>query len=742
MGILDDFTLYRQQDSKDCGPASLRMIAKYYGKNYTLQTLREYCFITREGVSMLGISDAAERIGFRTTALKISVEQLVEDVPLPCILHWNHNHFVVCYKIKKGRNGNSIFYIADPAYAVCRKYNGEDFKDFWVTSKKSSICCGTALVLEPRQDFYSIDDETEYTKKCRNLGYFFRYMIPYKWNFILLGFGIMTISMLQMISPLLSQSMVDMGILSGNIGLITMVLVAQLVVFMSRLSINFSSRWITTHTNTRIQISLVSDFLMKLMKMPLRYFDTKMTGDIMQRIGDQRRINSFMTGIAVDTLFSVVNFFVYTFLLLYYSTTVFFVFFIGNIFHFLWIVFFLRFRRDLDYKRFNQSAKAQSNLIQLVQGMAEIKLNNCEKQKRWEWEGIQVNLFNINLRGLALGQAQELGSTFFTQTTSLLISFIAAKSVVDNNMTLGMMMALTYIVGQISAPVNSFIILIQSFQDAKISLERLNEVFMKEDEDSVSCHNYIESPCSGSIKFSNVNFSYSGADRDYVLKDINLEIEEHKVTAIVGASGSGKTTLIKMMQGFYAPNTGDICVGNMSLDKINPHMWRSCIGSVMQDGFIFSDSIANNIAVGVDEIDKDRLLNAVQIANIQDFIESLPLGYSTKIGMDGCGISQGQKQRILIARAIYKNPQYIFLDEATNSLDSSNESQVMENLYSFYTGKTVVVAAHRLCTVKDADKIIVLDCGRVVEVGTHESLIELHGKYYSLVKNQMFLEQR
>ena len=738
---LKGFTVYRQQDSKDCGPASLRMIAKYYGKNYSLQTLREYCFITREGVSMLGLSDAAEHIGFRTVALRITVDQLVNDVPLPCILHWNQNHFVVCFKIKSKKNGDSCFYIADPAYAGYKKYKDDEFKQYWGTSQKESVSCGTVLALEPRPDFYSIEDETEYSKKSRNLGYFFKYMIPYKWNFVLLGFGVMTISLLQMISPFLSQSMVDMGISSGNIGLITMVLIAQIVVFMSRLSVNFSSRWITTHTNTRIQIALVSDFLMKLMKMPLRYFDTKMTGDIMQRIGDQRRINSFMTGIAVDTVFSIVNFFVYSLLLLYYSSSIFSIFFIGSALHLCWIVFFLRFRRDLDYRRFNQSAKAQGNLIQLVQGMAEIKLNNCENKKRWEWEGIQINLFNINLKGLALGQMQELGSTFFTQTTSIIISFIAAKSVVDNNMTLGMMMALTYIIGQVSSPINSFIILIQSFQDAKISLERLNEVFMKDDEDKCINDKFYDLYNLGTIRFSDLYFSYSGADRDYALENVNIEIEEHKITAIVGSSGSGKTTLIKMMQGFYLPNKGAITVGNVSLDKINPHKWRSCIGTVMQDGFIFSDSIANNIAVGVEVIDKERLLNASRIANIHDFINSLPQGYNTKIGMDGCGISQGQKQRILIARAIYKDPQYIFFDEATNSLDSSNESQVMENLSAFYKGRTVVIAAHRLCTIKNADKIIVLDSGHVVETGTHDSLIGLHGKYYSLIKDQMLLEQ-
>ena len=731
------FPHYTQLDAMDCGPTCLRMIAKYYGKTYSLQTLRAHSFISREGVSMLGISDAAEFIGFRTSGVRISFKQLVEDVPLPCILHWNQNHFVVCYDIRKKRDGYRMS-IADPA-AQQVTYREHEFKKCWLSTKVDGEEKGAALIVYPTPDFYETDDEKREGK--RSLSFFLKYLTPYKRQLIQLVLGMMTISMLQLIFPFLTQSLVDVGIHGGNISFITLILIAQLVVSLSQLSVEFIRSWIMLHMNARINIALISDFLTKLMKLPLHYFDTKMIGDIMQRIGDHGRIESFLTGSSISTLFSFVNFFIFTFVLAYYDLSILAIFLIGNSLYVGWILLFMKYRRELDIRRFAQAAGEQSSLIQLVTAMQEIKLNNCEKQKRWQWERIQVKLFKISVRGLALGQTQQVGSIFFNQTTNIIISFIAAKSVVEGEMTLGMMMSLTYIIGQLSGPVGSFIGFVQQLQDAQISLERLNEVHgMKDEEQDIDSKQTLL-PEEHDIHVEGLSFSYDGAERDYVLEDLNLQIPENKVTAVVGASGNGKTTLIKLLLGFYTPIKGKIKVGATPLENINPHLWRSCTGSVMQDGFIFSESIAQNIAAGEEQIDIERLRHAVTVANIRDFIDSLPLGYNTKIGMEGNGISQGQRQRILIARAVYKNPEFLFFDEATNALDANNEKEIMEHLRGFYKGKTVVVVAHRLSTVKDADKIVVLDKGRVMEEGTHQELTERRGLYYQLVKNQLELGQ-
>ncbi len=729
------FPIYKQLDAMDCGPTCLRMIAKFYGKHFQLETLRQKSFITREGVSMLGISDAAESIGFRTTGVKISFSQLAKDANLPCILHWKQNHFVVCHRIQK-KGKSYIVHIADPELGAV-KYEKVDFLRCWLETKDNGEEKGIALLLEPSTEFYSQENENE--KRSRNLHYFLRYLIPYKSQLLQLVLGMGVVSILQLIFPFLTQSLIDIGIRDGDLSFITLILISQLVIFLARLSVEFIQGWLLLHMNTRINIALVSDFLAKLMKLPLQYFDTKMTGDILQRIGDHSRIEAFLTGDSIKTLFSFLNFFVFAFVLAYYDLTILGIFLLGNVLYILWILLFMKYRRELDYKRFAQSSGEQSNIIQLITGMQEIKLNNCEKQKRWEWERIQVKLFRISIKSLVIGQLQQVGSIFFSQTTNIIVSFIAAKAVVDGQMTLGMMMALTYIIGQLSAPIEQFIGFIRSFQDAQISLERLNEIHGKEDEEQTISNKLISLPSDRNIHIENLSFSYDGADRDYVLNAINLTIPDKKVTAIVGASGSGKTTLIKLLLGFYEPNVGNIKVGNTPLNIINPHLWRSKTGSVMQDGFIFSESIAKNIAIGDEHIDIEKLRHAVTVANIRDFIDSLPLGYNTKIGMEGSGISQGQRQRILIARAVYKNPEFIFFDEATNALDANNEKEIMKQLKDFYEGKTVVVVAHRLSTVKDADKIVVLDSGTIVEEGTHEELTLLKGKYYELVKNQLEL---
>lgn len=733
---MNKFPHYTQLDAMDCGPTSLRMIAKYYGKSYTLQTLRERCFITREGVSMLGISDAAEFIGFRTIGVRISFEQLAKEALLPCILHWNQNHFVVCYKIKMHNNGDADIYISDPA-SMKVTYRKEEFLKCWLSTKQDSIDRGTALLLEPGPTFNDAIDERRSTK--RDFAFFARYLMPYKSQFVQLIIGMVVGSGLQMIFPFLTQSLVDVGIRDCNLGFITLILITQLCLFVAQLGVGFIRSWIMLHINTRIDISLISDFLMKLTNLPLHYFDTKMTGDIMQRIGDHGRIKSFLMGSSINIVFSVFNFVIFAAILGYYKWMILSIFLFGNTLYVLWILAFMKYRRELDIRRFNQAAGEQSKIIQLIQGMQEIKLNNCEKQKRWEWERIQVKLFKISIKGLSLGQMQQIGSAFFTQTTSIVISFLAAKAVVDGQMTLGMMMSLTYIIGQVSAPIGEFIGFAQAFQDAKISLERLNEVHRRRDEEHNITSKLNMLPDQKDITVDNVTFSYSGADRDYALEGLSLRIPEHQVTAIVGASGSGKTTLVKLLQGFYNPNRGMIKIGETPIGMINPHLWRSKTGSVMQESYIFSDSIAKNIAISTDEVDIERLRHAVKVANIQDFINSLPMGYDTKIGMEGSGVSQGQRQRILIARAVYKNPEFIFLDEATNSLDANNEKIIMDNLHEFYKGKTVLIVAHRLSTVRDADNIIVLDQGKMIEQGTHHELTEKRGAYYTLVKNQLEL---
>lgn len=731
------FPNYQQLDAMDCGPTCLRMIAKYYGRSYSIQYLREKSFITREGVSMLGISDAAETIGFRTSGVKITFNQLISEKPFPCILHWNMNHFVICYSIKKNKNDDYEIKISDPAG---EKYtlNKAEFLKCWISTRSGGEDTGTALLLEPSPEFYTYDDGLEGGGN-KSISYFLRYLRPYRSQIIQLVIGLFVGSILSLIFPFLTQAVVDQGIANNNLSFITLVLVAQLFLFITQLSVEFIRNWITLHVNSRISISLISDFLAKLMKLPVRFFDSKNVGDIMQRIEDNNRIKSFLTGSTLMTLFSFVNFIIFAVILAYYNVTILGVFILGNALYITWILLFLRYRRKLDMARFTQASADQSNMVQIVTGMQEIKLNNCEKQQRWKWERIQVKLFKISIKGMALGQYQQMGSVFFSQTTSLFISFIAARSVIEGNMTLGMMMSVSYIIGQLSGPIGQVIGFVQSAQDAKISLERLNEIHNKEDEEQTIESKINAIPDDKTIHLDEVYFSYDGAERDYVLNGINLTIPGDKVTAIVGASGSGKTTLIKLLLGFYQPNKGKIRVKEMPIDDINPHLWRQKSGAVMQDGFIFSDSIANNIAVGADSIDKERLLHAVEVANIKEFIESLPLKYNTKIGMEGNGISQGQRQRMLIARAVYKNPDFLFFDEATNALDAQNERIILDNLNTFYKGKTVVIVAHRLSTVQNAHKIIVMDKGKIIEEGTHRELTDKRGQYYTLVKNQLEL---
>jgi len=717
------------------------MVAKYYGKNYTLQTLRDRSYITREGVSMLGISDAAESIGFRTMGVRISFEKLIEEAPMPCIVHWQQRHFVVVYKIKgvkKLKNGEwskGKIYVSDPAHGLVT-YSVDEFLKCWLSTKDEGEDKGIALLLEPGPDFYSITDERQNKTKFKFL---LNYIRPHKKLFVQLILGMVLGSLLQLIFPFLTQAVVDKGINTQDVSFVTLVLIAQLVLIVSRTSVDFIRNWILLHISTRINISLISDFLIKLMKLPLGFFDTKMIGDLMQRIGDHTRIEQFLTGSSLSVLFSFVNMIVFGIVLGIYSLKILAIFIIGSALYVAWIFIFMKKRRTLDFKRFAQAADNQSNLIQLISGMQEIKLNNCEKQKRWKWERIQAKLFRVNVQGLALSQYQQTGAVLFNETKNIFITFIAALAVINGQMTLGMMMSVQYIIGQLNSPLDQFITFIQSAQDAKISLERLGEIHLKEDEEKAEDPKIHELPFDKSINVEGLNFQYEGPHSDMVLKDIDLKIPENKITAIVGTSGSGKTTLVKLLLGFYPPTKGEIRIGDQVLSNLSGKMWRSKCGVVLQDGYIFSDTIAENVAVSDEHINKKKLADAVRTANIREFIETLPLSYNTKIGQEGTGLSQGQKQRILIARAVYKDPEFIFFDEATNALDSNNEKIIMDNLDKFFKGRTVVVVAHRLSTVKNADNIVVLEKGRIVEQGNHAELTAKRGAYYELVKNQLEL---
>lgn len=717
----------------DCGPTCLRMVAKFYGKNYSLQNLRDRCHITREGVSLLGISDAAESIGFRTTGVKVTWRQMVEEMPLPCIVHWNQRHFVVVYDVVK-KHGVYKVMVADPASGLL-EYTEEDFRGLWLESERKTE--GIALILEPTPKFYEEEGDDE--RRHYGFGYVLKYLRPYRTYIIQILLAMLTASVISLLMPFITQSVVDKGIGTGSLSLIVVLLIAQLTLTLGGLANNLIRSWLMLHTTSRVSISLISDFLCKLMRLPIAFFDSKMVGDIMQRIGDYNRIQTFLTGSLLSMVIAVVSFVVYGLIMAGYNATIFIVFLIGASLYVFWVLLFMKRRRKLDYMRFQQASANQSNIVQLIGGMQEIKLNNCEKQKRWEWESIQAKLFKVGVKSLTLGQVQEIGCTFIDQTKNILMSFIAAKSVIDGGMTLGMMMALQYIMGQINAPISQFISFVQSAQDASISLDRLGEIHEMKDEEPAEEERIKDIPSDADIVFRDVVFQYDGPHSPRVLDEVSLTIPSGKVTAIVGASGSGKTTMLKMMLGFYPPVSGEVLLGNVSLKNYSESRWRARCGTVMQEGYIFSDTIAANIAVSEEYPDMERVRWAAGVSNIKYWIEGLPLGYGTKIGADGHGLSSGQKQRILIARAAYKDSRYLFFDEATNSLDANNERTIMENLERLFSEKTVVVVAHRLSTVKNADNIIVLDKGRIAEQGTHSQLTALRGKYYELVKNQLEL---
>ena len=729
---MSSFRAYKQKDSMQCGIACIQMVCCYFGRKYSTEFISQYCHSTTEGVSLLSISETVKEIGIKTISGRVETNQLVRVI-LPCILHWNQNHFVVLYKVKKGKT----FYIADPAKGLV-KYNLEEFKKHWVSTQSDGEEKGIAMFLEPTPAFYEkkMDEEP---KEERSFKFLFGYIKQYRKYFGQIVLGLLVGSLLQLILPFLTQSIVDVGIKNQNIGFIWLILLGQLMLTISRTAIDFIRRWLLLHISLRINISLVSDFFIKLLKLPMSFFDTKLMGDLMQRMGDHNRVNSFLTQQTLSIVFSLFTFVVFSIVLLSYNWLVFAIFMLGSLLYGGWLALFLRRRKVLDYELFEQQAINNNKTYEFITSMQEIKLQDCEQRRRWEWEDVQADLFNVQMKSLKLQQTQEAGSIFINELKNIVITVVAATAVIHGQLTLGMMLAVQYIIGQLNSPVEQLMSFFYSVQDVRISLERINEIHRMDDENGKQGLETSVTDETKGIDMENINFKYDPHALKTIIDDVSLTIPKGKVTAIVGASGSGKTTLIKLMLGYYPVLGGQINIGGTDVNTLNKKWWRRQCGVVMQDGVIFSESIARNIAVDDKEIDKQRLQTAAEIACIHNYVMELPLKYNTKIGRDGVGLSQGQKQRILIARAVYKNPDYIFLDEATNSLDANNERMIVEHLDEFYKGKTVVIVAHRLSTVKNADQIVVLDKGKVVEIGNHETLTAKRGAYYNLVKNQLEL---
>ena len=725
------FPFFRQHDVMDCGPACLKMIAAYYKLNYSLESLRAKCFITREGVSFLGLSEAAGSLGFRTTGVRISFEQFSENAPLPCIVHWKQKHFVVVYKIKKDK-----VWVADPSIGLI-KYSIEDFKKNWATTVTGGEPSGLVLIIEPTPAIFN-NAETE-EKQAGGFKFLYKYFSVFRKYLFQLILGLLLVSFIQLLIPFLTQSIIDIGINNNDLGFIYLILFAHLTLIIGRMSVEFIRGWMLLHIGVRVNIAIVSDFLNKLMKLPVSFFETKLTGDILQRVDDNYKVENFLTTTSLNILFSFFNIIVFGVALAIYNTKILAIFFAGTLLYIMWISIFMKSRAMLDHQRFDKMVESGSKLIDIVNGIQEIKLTQNELNTRWDWETIQASLYKLKIKGLSIIQLQSAGATLISESTNVIITVMAASAVLKGELTLGMMLAVQFIIGQINVPVSHMIEFFKTAQDAKISLDRISDVHKMDNEEAAAETKVTKLFDNKGIYINNLSFQYEGPHSPYALKDIDIFIEAKKTTAIVGASGSGKTTLLKLLLGFYQPVKGEILIGDTRLQNVSFKTWRKKVGAVMQDGFLFPASIAQNIAPNFDEIDEDKLVKAAEIANIRSFIESLPLGYNTKIGASGHGLSQGQKQRLLIARVVYKNPDIIIFDEATNSLDTFNEKVIVENLTDFFVGKTVIIVAHRLSTVRNADKIITLDSGRIVEIGTHSSLIEKRGTYFNLVKNQLEL---
>ncbi len=729
MAMKNKFPFFKQLDVRDCGPTCLLMITKFYGKTFSREFLRDKAGISRIGVTMAGIADAAEAIEMRTLGIRISIGSLVSEVPTPFIVPWRQKHFVVVYKTTKDK-----IYLADPAKGLL-SYSHQDFLEAWTNTSEKT---GFVLLLEPKPTFYQLEENKI---KNKGFGLLWPYLKPYKKLINQLLIGLLVGTTLQFIMPFLMQSVIDIGVNNQDIPFIYLILIAQLVLFLSQTLVSIYREWILLHVTGRFNIKMVSDFLFKMLKLPVTFFDTRNAGEHLQRIQDQTRIQNFISSTSFNMLYSVVLFVVFNFVLAHYNFKIFLTFLIGAICYVGWALFFLKKRAELDFKRFDEQSQSQTSLLQIISGSKEIKINNSQRKNRWRWEQVQISLFKTSMSSLKLAQYQSIGSNFINELKNIIITFLSATAVVNGDITLGMMLSIQYIVGQLNLPLGNFIGFIQLWQDAKISLERLWQVHSKEDEDELKLDKVKGLPVKKSIIIKDLSFQYGSKSSQMVLKNLNFEIEEGKTTAIVGASGSGKTTLIKLLLKFYEPTSGSINISSINLNTINNDFWRMNCGAVLQETFIFNDTIAGNISESEQNeiIDREKLKMAVHIANIEEFIEKLPNRLNTELGTSGIRLSGGQEQRLMIARAVYKNPDYVFFDEATSSLDANNEKSIMERLNAFLKGRTSIIVAHRLSTVKNADTILVLENGEIVEKGNHEMLTNLKGKYYELVKNQLEL---
>lgn len=726
---MNKFPFFRQLDYRDCGPTCLRMVAKFHGKTFSREFLRDKAGITRMGVTMAGIADAAEAIEMRTLGMRIALESLITEAPTPFIVPWRQKHFVVVNKTTKDK-----IYVADPAQGLL-EYNHQDFLEAWTTAQDKT---GFVLLLEPNSNFFSLKEDKPNTK---NFGLLWSYLKPYKKLVNQLLIGLLVGTTIQFIMPFLMQSVVDIGVNNQDIPFIYLILIAQLVLFVSQTLVSIFREWLLLHVTGRFNIKMVSDFLFKMLKLPVNFFDTRNTGEHLQRIHDHERVQDFVSSSSFNMLYSIVLFVVFNFALSFYNFKIFVVSLIGAICYVGWTLFFLKKRAELDFKRFDEQSASQTSLVQIINGVREIKVNNSQRKNRWKWEQVQISLFKTSMSSLKLAQYQSIGSNFINELKNIFITFLSASAVVNGDITLGMMLSIQYIVGQLNLPLSNFIGFIQLWQDAKISLERLWQVHSKDDEDATELNKAKELPENKSIFIKNLSFQYGSKSSQMILKNLSFEIPQGKTTAIVGASGSGKTTLMKLLLKFYEPTKGSINIGSIDLNSINNDFWRMNCGAVMQDTFMFNDTIAGNISESEQNemIDRDKLNNAAFVSNIDDFIQKLPNKFNTELGTSGIRLSGGQEQRIMIARAVYKDPFYLFFDEATSALDANNEKVIMENLNAFITGKTAIIVAHRLSTVKNADTVIVLENGEIVEQGNHNDLTKLRGKYYELVKNQLEL---
>lgn len=729
--IFNSFPHEFQMDAKDCGPACLKIIAKYYGKYYSLQYLRDLCGLTKIGVSLLDISYVAQSIGFRTICVKATIQDLKDKISFPCIIHWNNSHFIVIYKMAKGR-----VYVSDPAKGLLT-YSTEEFYKKWYKEGEAN---GVLMALEPMANFDEIkplEKQQRFKTFESVLGYFY----PYKSAFGILLIIMLIATFLQAILPFISKAVIDIGIQTRDVNFIHLILIGNIILLLSITLSNVLRDWVLLHVTTRVNISLISDYLVKLMKLPITFFENKLVGDILQRANDHERIRAFVMNNSLSMIFAMITLLIFSVILLIYNKVIFFIFAIGSIIYVCWVLIFLKIRKKLDWEFFGLYSQNQSYWVETVENIQEIKINNYEDLKRWKWEAIQARLYKVNLRVLKVNNAQSLGAQFISNIQNMAITFFCAVAVIQGEITFGVMISTQFIIGMLNGPVIQFVSFVQSAQYAKISFLRINEIHQLKNEQEIvsSCSNSINLPQKKTLLINNLSFQYSPR-APLVLKGISLIIPEGKVTAIVGDSGCGKSTLLKLLLRLYVPTYGEICIGNMNVNNVDLRQWRAKCGCVMQDGKLFNDTIQNNIVLDDENVNYEALQQAAEVANIAREIERMPQGYQTMIGEMGRGLSGGQRQRILIARALYKNPDYLFLDEATNALDSINEKKIVQALNQVFKNRTVIVIAHRLSTIRMADQIIVLKNGGVAEVGNHQLLMNNKKYYYELIQSQYALE--